>query len=192
MLRRRRNAARGRSMTASQMIRTVAAAAAAFVLLHADTDAPRVEFTDVTARIGIGFARQNGSDGRKWFPEPFGGGVAVLDIDGDRWPDLVFVNARRWDDRGARSPHGLYRNNRDGTFRDVTAGSGLDARDMYGMGVSIADYDNDGRDDIYITAIDGDRLFHNEGGGKFADATESAGIHNANFGVSGAPPSRLR
>jgi len=110
----------------------------------------------------------------------------VIDIAGDRWPDLVFVNRRGWDDRGARSPHGLSRNNRDGTFRDVTAGSGLDARDMYGMGVSIADYDNDGRDDIYITAIDGDRLFHNEGGGKFADATESAGIHNANFGVSAA------
>ena len=57
---------------------------------------------------------------------------------------------------------------------------------MYGMGVAIADYDNDGREDVYITALEGDRLFHNEGNGKFRDVTEAAGIQNANFGTSAA------
>ena len=57
---------------------------------------------------------------------------------------------------------------------------------MYGMGVAIADYDNDGRDDVYITALDGDHLFHNEGNGKFRDVTKSAGIQNASFGTSAA------
>src|SRR5207237_2636765 len=67
----------------------------------------------------------------------------------------------------------------------ITAGSGLDV-EMYGMGVAIADYDNDGREDVYITALEGDRLFHNEGGGKFRDATKASGIQNANFGSSAA------
>src|SRR5262249_50739620 len=83
------------------------------------------------------------------------------------------------------SLHALYRNNRDGTFTDVTAGSGLDV-EMYGLGVAVGDYDNDGRDDVYITALEGDRLFHNEGGGKFKDVTALAGIRNANFGTSAA------
>ena len=70
----------------------------------------------------------------------------------------------------------LYHNNRDGTFTDVTKGSGLDV-EMYGLGVAIGDYDNDGRDDVYITALEGDRLFHNEGNGKFRDVR--AGKRNA-------------
>src|SRR5665811_1557364 len=73
----------------------------------------------------------------------------------------------------------------NGAFTDITAGSGLDV-EMYGMGVAIADYDNDGREDVYITALEGDRLFHNLGNGKFADVTKAAGIQNANFGASAA------
>ncbi|MBV9406940.1 MAG: CRTAC1 family protein [Acidobacteriaceae bacterium] len=79
----------------------------------------------------------------------------------------------------------LYRNNRDGTFTDITRGSGLDV-EMYGMGVAVADYDNDGLPDVYITALEGDRLFHNEGHGHFRDVTAQSGIHNANFGTSAA------
>ena len=84
-----------------------------------------------------------------------------------------------------RSLHALYRNNKNGTFTDVTAGSGLDV-EMYGMGVAVGDYDNDGRDDVYITALEGDRLFHNEGNFKFRDVTKASGIANANFGTSAA------
>ena len=77
------------------------------------------------------------------------------------------------------------RNNKDGTFTDITAGSGLDIED-YGIGVAVADYDNDGREDVYITVMGPDRLFHNEGGGKFRDVTKQAGIDNPAFGASAA------
>ena len=86
---------------------------------------------------------------------------------------------------GASRFSALYRNNSNGTFTNVTAGSGLDV-EMYGIGVAVADYDNDGREDVYITALEGDRLFHNEGDGKFSDVTKAAGISNANFGTSAA------
>jgi VCBS repeat protein len=111
----------------------------------------------------IRFVHHNGAAGNKWYPELFGGGVAVLDIDGDARPDLLFVNGKDWQRGGRRSPHRLYRNNRDGTFRDVLAGRGLDAVDVYGLGATVADYDNDGRDDVLLTTVDGGRLFHNEG-----------------------------
>jgi hypothetical protein len=149
-----------------------------------------VTFTDVTGPSGIAFRHNNGAIGDHWYPELFGGGVAVLDIDGDQWPDLLLVNGRDWKSAGqpgARpSRHGLFQNNRDGTFRDVLAGSGLDAAAVYGLGATVADYDNDGRDDVYITAVDGGRLFHNEGNGRFADVTARAGIRTRAFAVSAA------
>jgi enediyne biosynthesis protein E4 len=95
------------------------------------------------------------------------------------------INSKDWTPRGRRSLAALYHNNHDGTFTDVTLGSGLDV-EMYGIGVAIGDYDNDGRDDVYVTALDGDHLFHNEGHGKFRDVSKSAGIDNANFGTSAA------
>ncbi len=114
-----------------------------------------------------------------------GAGVAWLDFDGDSWPDLLLINSKSWTPGKTRSLPALYRNQGNGTFRNVTAGSGLDV-EMYGLGVAVADYDNDGRDDVYITALEGDRLFHNEGAGKFKDVTKAAGIDNANFGTSAA------
>ncbi len=145
-----------------------------------------ITFTDITARAGITFVHHNGAAGQKFYPELFGGGVAVLDIDGDTWPDLLFVNGKDWKSGGQRARHGLYLNNRDGTFKDVVAGSGFDAADVYGLGATVADYDNDGRDDIFMTTVDGGRLFHNDGGGKFSDVTARAGLHNAEFAVSAA------
>ena len=145
-----------------------------------------VTFTDVTGRAGITFKHHNGATGDKWYPELFGGGVAVLDIDGDRWPDLLFVNGRDWRAGGQPGRHGLFLNNHDGTFKDVFAGSGLDAVNIYGLGATVADYDNDGRDDIFITTVDGGRLFHNDGSGHFADMTAKAGIRNTDFSVSAA------
>jgi hypothetical protein len=144
-----------------------------------------ITFTDVTAQAGIKFVHNSGRAGKKWLPETVGSGVAWLDADGDGWPDLLFINSKDWTPHGRKSLPALYRNNHNGTFTDITAGSGLDV-EMYGMGVAVGDYDNDGRDDVYITAIDGDHLFHNEGHGKFRDVTKSSGINNVNFGASAA------
>jgi hypothetical protein len=155
---------------------------AAFFLSATPTSVS-VRFTDVTGAAGIHFIHTAGKSGKKYLPETMGSGVAVLDVDGDGWPDLLFINSRPFGPHAKKSTCALYRNNHNGTFTDITAGSGLDV-EMFGMGVAVADYDNDGRDDVYITAIDGDHLFHNEGNGKFRDVTKESGIRNANFGTS--------
>jgi enediyne biosynthesis protein E4 len=144
-----------------------------------------VRFTDVTAAAGIKFVHNSGRAGKKLLPETMGSGVALFDADGDGWLDILFVNGRDWSPRGRKSLQALYRNNRNGTFSDITKGSGLDI-ELYGMGVAAGDYDNDGRPDVYLTALEGDRLFHNLGGGKFKDVTAASGIRNASFGTSAA------
>ncbi|HKD37520.1 MAG TPA: VCBS repeat-containing protein, partial [Pirellulales bacterium] len=144
-----------------------------------------VVFTDVTAQAGIHFTHNSGRAGKKYLPETLGAGCAFFDADGDGWPDILLINSKDWTPRGRKSTAALYRNNHNGTFTDITAGSGLDI-EVYGMGVAIGDYDNDGRDDVYVTALDGDHLFHNEGNGKFRDVTKSSGIHNVSFGTSAA------
>src|SRR5882724_191239 len=164
------------------------------VFIYADTKAgikqagmsvPPVHLTDVTSAAGIRFTHNSGRAGKKFLPETLGSGCAFFDADGDGWPDILLINSKDWTPRGRKSLSALYRNNHNGTFTDITAGSGLDV-EMYGMGVAIGDFDNDGRDDVYITALDGDHLFHNEGGGKFRDVTAASGIRNANFGTSAA------
>ena len=144
-----------------------------------------LHFTDVTASAGIHFQHHNGAFGKKYLPETMGSGCAFIDTDGSGWPDIILLNGKDWKPTVRRYVSAFYRNNRNGTFSDATAGSGLDV-EMYAMGVAVADYDNDGRPDIYITAMDGDHLFHNEGHGKFRDVTAASGIRNANFGVSAA------
>src|SRR5215203_242686 len=144
-----------------------------------------VQFKDVTAAAGIQFTHNSGRAGKKYLPETMGAGAAFLDIDGDGWQDILLLNSKDFAPRGHRSLSALYRNNRNGTFTNVTTGSGLDI-EMYAMGVAVADYDNDGREDIYVTALEGDRLFHNEGGWKFRDVTKGSGIQNASFGTSAA------
>ncbi len=114
-----------------------------------------------------------------------GAGCAFLDFDGDGWLDILLVNGKDLIPHGRHTTAALYRNNRNGTFTDVTRGSGLDI-EIYGLGVAVGDYDNDGRDDVYLTALGGDRLFHNEGGGKFRDVTSAAGLNNAAFASSAA------
>jgi hypothetical protein len=147
--------------------------------------APDVKFTDVTAQAGIKFVHNAGRSGKKYLPETLGAGCAFLDVDGDGWPDILLINGKDFVPKGRRTTAALYRNNHDGTFTDVTRGSGLDV-EMYGMGVAVADFDNDGREDVYITALEGDHLFRGLGGGKFADVTKTSGITNASFGTSAA------
>jgi hypothetical protein len=156
-------------------------------LIFLSAFASDIHFTDVTQSAGIKFTHNAGKSGKKWLPETMGSGCAFFDADGDGWPDILLINGKNWVARGQakRSHAALYRNNHNGTFTDITAGSGLDI-EIYGLGVAIADYDNDGRDDIYITALDGDHLFHNEGNGKFRDVTKTSGINNAAFGASAA------
>ena len=156
---------------------------AAAVLCGQQTPAPR--FTDITKSAGINFIHNAGKAGKKWLPETMGSGCAFTDLDGDGYPDIVLLNSKDWTPKGRRSLSALYRNNKNGTFTNVTTASGLDV-EMYALGIAVGDFDNDGRDDLYITALEGDRLFHNEGNFKFRDVTKTSGILNAAFASSAA------
>ena len=145
---------------------------------------PNVPFADISKQAGIQFVHNNGAAGKKYLPETLGSGVVFLDINNDGLQDLLFVNGKDWQPSGRKTTSRLYRNVDGRTLPDVTAKAGLDVL-MYGMGAA-ADYDNDGNVDIYMTAIDGDRLFHNVGNGVFKDVTQAAGISNTSFGTSAA------
>jgi hypothetical protein len=143
-----------------------------------------ITFTDVTAQAGIHFRHNNGGFGKKYLPETMGSGVCVIDYDNDGWPDILFVNSADWPGhKTRRTTPALYHNNHDGTFTDVTKQAGLDV-EMYGLGCTVGDYDNDGYDDIYMTAIGGSHLFHNQGNGRFTDVTEKAGVADSGFPAS--------
>ncbi len=160
-----------------------------FAFANPSTPSTAVHFTDITAKAGIHFVHHTGAAGKKYLPETMGSGCAFIDLadpgPGQGWPSLFFVNSKDWSSSAKTYTSALYRNNHNGSFTDITSGSGLDLP-MYAMGVTVADYDNDGREDIYVTALEGDHLFHNEGDGKFRDVTKSSGIRNANFGTSAA------
>jgi len=135
-----------------------------------------VTFRDVTQQSGIRFVHNNGAFGKKFLPETLGPGVAFIDYDNDGWPDIFLVNGMDWPGHAQKhTTPKLYHNNHDGTFTDVTHKAGLDV-EMYGMGVAVGDYDNDGFDDLFVTALGQSRLFHNNGNGTFTDVTQKAGL----------------
>src|SRR5687768_13792471 len=145
-----------------------------------------IEFTDVTSEAGVRFKHNSGAFGKKYLPETIGAGGAFLDYDNDGWQDIFLVNSMDWpESKKRRSFSALFRNNKDGTFTDVTHQVGLGI-EMYGIGVAVADYDNDGNDDIYITCVGPNHLFRNVGGGKFVNVTARAGVGDPGFSTSAA------
>jgi hypothetical protein len=145
-------------------------------LLGAAPSVPPFQFSDVTRKSRINFTHNNGSFGRKYLPETLGPGCAFLDYDADGWQDILIVNGVDWPGhKKRRTTLALYRNNRDGTFTDVTRAAGLDF-EFYGLGVTAGDYDNDGFPDLYLTGFGQNRLLKNTGKGSFVDVTKRSGL----------------
>jgi hypothetical protein len=143
-------------------------------------------FADVTRQVGINFTHNNGAFGKKYLPETMGPGCGFIDYDNDGYPDVVLVNGEDFPGhKTKRTTLKLYHNEGGQTFTDVTARAGL-AVEIYGMGVTVGDYDNDGWDDIYVTGMGESRLFHNQHNGTFRDVTAASGTNNAAYGASAA------
>src|SRR3974390_3248869 len=145
-------------------------------LLRAVDAGPGFQLVDVTGPAGISFRHNSGAYGGKLLPETLGSGCAFLDYDADGWQDILLINGMDCPGhKRQRSTLRLFRNNRNGTFTDVTRSAGLDL-EMYGMGVAVGDYNNDGFPDILVTCVGQNRLFRNTGKGKFVDLTNSSGL----------------
>ena len=138
--------------------------------------APALRLADVTAAAGLQFRHNSGAFGGKLLPETMGAGCAFLDYDADGWQDVLLVNGMDWPGhKRERSTLRLYRNNRNGTFSDVTRAAGLDI-ELYGMGVAVGDWNNDGFPDLLVTCVGQNRLFRNTGKGTFVDVTKTSGL----------------
>ena len=138
----------------------------------------RLVFTDITASSGIEFTHVTGAFGKKWMPETMGGGAAFFDYDEDELPDILLVNSCYWpghEPEGPAPTGRLYRNRGEGRFEDVTEASGFAEVSCYGMGAVIADYDGDGDNDIFITAVGRNTLLRNDAG-RYVDVTDAAGV----------------
>jgi enediyne biosynthesis protein E4 len=145
-------------------------------LLAADSVFPGFRLVDVTVSSKIQFRHNSGAYGGKFLPETLGSGCAFFDYDADGWQDILLINGTDWPGHKKQpSTLRLYRNNRDGTFTDVTQRSGLDV-EVYGMGVAVGDYNNDGFPDILVTCVGQNRLFKNTGRGTFLDVTKKSGL----------------
>lgn len=137
---------------------------------------PGFRLVDVTSGAGIRFRHNTGAYGGKLLPETLGSGCAFLDYDGDGWLDVLLINGMDWPGhKRQRTTLRLYRNNRNGSFTDVTRSARLDV-ELYGMGVAVSDYNNDGFPDILITCVGQNRLFKNTGKGRFIDVTHASGL----------------
>jgi hypothetical protein len=134
-------------------------------------------FEDVTHKVGIAWIHDNARSDARHLPETVGAGCAFIDYDNDGWMDIMFVNSGSSDFFSPTKPmrNALYRNNGDGTFTDVTLKTGVSGGG-FGMGVTAADYDGDGLQDLYVTSYGRNTLFKNTGKGSFTDVTEKAGV----------------
>lgn len=153
------------------------------------------KFVDVTSVLGISFEYMSSHTSQKYLPETMGAGVALLDYDNDGRLDIFLVNGAPLADptpkgtipqkTGPKYWNRLYHQKPDGTFEDVTEKAGLQGAG-YGMGVAVGDYDNDGFEDLYVTALGGNKLYHNNGDGTFADVTEKTGVGGSGWSTSAA------
>jgi hypothetical protein len=145
-----------------------------------DNSTPR--FDDITKQAGIHFTHLKGNQGVANIRDEAGPGVCVFDYDGDGWPDIYFVTARDLYGRGIEAHNALYRNNRDGTFTDVTEKAGVPGTG-YGLGCVVGDYDNDGWPDLYVMQYGKNVLYRNNGNGTFTDVTAKAHVDGMDFGT---------
>jgi hypothetical protein len=136
-----------------------------------------VQFVDASAEAGLTFVHTDGDSGEQYLFELMTAGVALLDYDGDDWLDIYLLNGARQPvaDTGKRPANALYHNNGDGTFTDVTVQAGVGDRG-HGLGVAVADYDNDGALDLYVSNFGPNVLYHNNGDGSFTDVTEESSV----------------
>ena len=147
---------------------------------------PKYPFEEVPPSIsGITWVHRSGASPQKYLPETTGAGCAFLDYDNDGWMDIYLVNSGRCDFFNPNPPlrNALYRNNRDGTFTDVTEKAGV-AAGGYGQGVAVGDYNGDGFPDVYVTQYDRSILYRNNGDGTFTDVTQKAGVAAPGWGSS--------
>jgi len=174
------------SVVATFFRRTAAALFLSAIASLAQTGPPSIQFTDVTKSAGITFTHHTGAFGKKYLPETLGPGVAFIDYDGDGWQDLFFTNGNDWPGQPHRtSTLHLFRNNKNGTFTDVTRAAGL-AVEAYALGIAVGDYDNDGDEDLFVTTVGQNLLFRNTKG-VFTDVTQQAGLAGPNeFSTSAA------
>src|SRR3989454_1154012 len=153
------------------------------------------KFTDVANALGLRFQYMSSHTPKHYLPETMGGGVALFDYDNDGRLDIFLVNGAPLQDptpkgsipqkAGPAYWNRLFHQKPDGTFEDVTEKAGLQGFG-YGMGVAVGDYDNDGFEDLYVTAYGGNKLYHNNGDGTFSDVTEKAGVAGAGWSTSAA------
>src|SRR5580700_3559374 len=153
------------------------------------------KYTDVTSAMKINFEYVASHTSKKYLIETMGSGVALFDYDNDGRLDIFVVNGAPLSDptpkgtipqkMGPKDWNRLFHQKKDGTFEDVTEKAGLQGVG-YGMGVAVGDYDNDGFEDLYVTAYGGNRLYHNNGNGTFADVTEKSGTGGSGWSTSAA------
>jgi hypothetical protein len=147
---------------------------------------PIPQLEDITEKAGIHF-RHLVAPEQKYILESMSGGVLLLDYDRDGWLDIYFTNAPTLEmaNKGEKSRSELYHNNHDGTFSDVTDKAGV-ASPCFAMGGAVADYNNDGWPDIYVTCLGGNVLYRNNGDGTFTDVTAKAGVADGRWSTGAA------
>ena len=177
---------RGRLAWLLSMCLGVAGVAFAAAQLPAKSDTSYPTLVDITALTGIQFQHISSPD-QKFIVESMSGGVALIDYDGDGWPDIYFTNAPTVEMalQGKKARSALYHNNHDGTFTDATEKAGV-ANPCWALGAAVGDYNNDGLPDLLVTCFGGVVLYRNNGNGTFTDVTKAAGLANDTAWATGA------